>query len=124
MSPARQKQAQRHKVRLYAVLGLLVCAFYGYVRSSGTTPAEVPEGATLEQQTELPAPQNKDYSHFTHTNAYHSRMPCLLCHRRDTNATRIGFPGRSGHTPCIGCHTLQFGDSGSPICTICHTNAE
>src|SRR5437868_11887300 len=30
----------------------------------------------------------RDFSKFTHTNAVHSRLPCLLCHRRDTNAPR------------------------------------
>ncbi len=68
-------------------------------------------------------PQEKDYSHFTHTNAMHSRLPCLLCHRRDNNSPRISFPGKSGHLPCAGCHALQFSDSSSPICTICHTNS-
>ena len=52
-------------------------------------------------------------------------MPCLLCHRRDDDSARIGFPGKAGHTPCIGCHQDQFAvGSGGPICTICHTNAE
>jgi len=102
----------------------MVCIFYGYTRSSSVDTVAVPDPVDPQQQQDLPAPQNKDFSRFTHTNAYHSRMPCLLCHRRDTNATRIGFPGRNGHTPCIGCHQLQFNDSGSPICTICHTNAE
>ncbi len=67
------------------------------------------------------APQDRDYSNFQHTNATHSRLPCLLCHRRDTNAARISFPGKSGHLPCAGCHALQFSDNTSPICTICHT---
>jgi c(7)-type cytochrome triheme protein len=125
MSPARQKQIRSQRLKLIVLLGLLVFTFYGYTRSSNSVDGSLlPATAEPEQTPELPAPQNKDYSHFTHTNAYHSRMPCLLCHRRDTNATRISFPGRNGHTPCIGCHQLQFGDSGSPICTICHTNAE
>jgi c(7)-type cytochrome triheme protein len=60
-----------------------------------------------------------DYSRFTHANAAHSRLPCLLCHRRENNSPR---PVRSsGHTPCAGCHAEQFANSASPICTICHT---
>ena len=68
--------------------------------------------------------QAKDYSRFTHYNQFHSRLPCLLCHTRETNSARIGFPGKSGHLPCAGCHALQFSDNTSPICTICHTNPQ
>lgn len=82
-------------------------------------PSELIDSAAVEPQT-----QEKDYSRFTHTNPYHSRMPCLLCHRRDNNSARIGFPGKAGHLPCAGCHALQFSDSSSPICTICHTNVQ
>ena len=63
-----------------------------------------------------------DFSKFSHTNPMHSRLPCLLCHRRETNATA---PVRSlGHTPCAGCHVQQFNDPRSPICTICHTDTD
>ena len=63
-----------------------------------------------------------DYSKFPHVNAAHSRLPCLLCHRRDNNSPQ---PIRStGHTPCAGCHAQEFANSGSSICTICHTNVE
>lgn len=67
------------------------------------------------------APKDSDYANFQHQNANHTRLPCLLCHRRDTNAARISFPGKSGHLPCAGCHALQFADNSSPICMICHT---
>lgn len=70
--------------------------------------------ATAEPQT--------DFSRFTHTNPQHARLPCLLCHARGDNSPR---PVRSaGHTPCAGCHTQQFADSSSPICTICHSNPQ
>jgi c(7)-type cytochrome triheme protein len=60
-----------------------------------------------------------DFSKFSHVNPQHSRLPCLLCHRRDTNAV---VPVRSlGHSPCIGCHVQQFNDPQSNICAICHT---
>lgn len=68
--------------------------------------------------------QARDYSRFTHGNQYHSRLPCLICHRRDDNSARIRFPGKTNHLPCAGCHALQFNDPASPICTICHTNAQ
>jgi c(7)-type cytochrome triheme protein len=66
----------------------------------------------------------RDFSKFTHTNPVHSRLPCLLCHRRDTNSPRPAVPGASGHMPCAGCHAQQFTDPSSPICTICHTDAQ
>src|ERR1044071_8320385 len=62
-----------------------------------------------------------DYSKFPHANQAHSRLPCLLCHRRENNSPQ---PKRSGHIPCAGCHTQQFAASGGPICTICHANAD
>lgn len=61
----------------------------------------------------------KDYSKFTHRNAAHNRLPCLLCHRREVNLTQ---PKRTGHTPCAGCHAQEFANPASSICTICHTN--
>jgi c(7)-type cytochrome triheme protein len=68
---------------------------------------------------------NLDYSKFLHTNPTHERMPCLICHQRNDNATRISFPGTGGHSPCIGCHQQQFSAGrSSPICTICHTDAQ
>jgi len=64
----------------------------------------------------------KDFSKFAHTNPSHQRLPCLLCHRRETSSPR---PVRSvQHTPCAGCHSQQFAAKSGPICTICHTNVE
>lgn len=62
-----------------------------------------------------------DFSKFPHSNQSHSRLPCLLCHRREGTAA---VPKRSGHTPCAGCHAQQFAASSGPICTICHTSVE
>ncbi len=112
------------KTRLLSILIVLLggAALFGYVTASrGLAHSDgTASGSTVSE----PAiePQEKDYSRFTHTNEYHSRMPCLLCHRRDSNSPRVSFPGKSGHTPCIGCHSLQFSDTSSPICTICHTD--
>src|SRR6266699_749119 len=55
-----------------------------------------------EQQMNVP--ENADYSKFQHTTAYHARLPCLLCHKRETNAERPEIPGSSNHLPCAGCH--------------------
>jgi len=71
----------------------------------------------------MPEPQASDYSRFTHTNPNHSRLPCLLCHRRESNATRPTLPGKDDHAPCKGCHVTQFAQSSGPMCSICHTDA-
>src|SRR5437867_12522163 len=69
-------------------------------------------------------PEGLDYSKFQHNSRNHSRLPCLLCHRRDTNAPLPKRPGASNHLPCAGCHAQQFSSSESPICTICHTDVK
>lgn len=79
---------------------------------SEVLPVENPESGT------------GDYSRFQHNNNFHSRLPCLLCHTRETNSPRMGFPGKSGHLPCAGCHAVQFSDQSSPMCNICHTNPQ
>ena len=68
--------------------------------------------------------QASDYSKFQHSNPNHSRLPCLLCHRRETNAPRPTLPGSNEHLPCAGCHAQQFANSSGPMCTICHTDAQ
>ncbi len=65
-----------------------------------------------------------DFSKFRHDNPGHGRLPCLLCHRRETNSPRPTWPGGNGHLPCAGCHAQQFANSSGPICTICHTDAQ
>jgi len=75
-------------------------------------------GAAIESTQESAL----DFSKFAHTNQSHQRLPCLLCHRRETSAAQ---PVRSSqHTPCAGCHAQQFSAKSGPICTICHTNVE
>ncbi|HBR57071.1 MAG TPA: hypothetical protein DEA22_06330 [Blastocatellia bacterium] len=112
--------------RIFQVFVLIFgAAFFGFslFAGYGNINADVlPEEPFFE---EFPAEsQTKDYSKFTHTNQFHSRLPCLLCHRRDDNSSRIRFPGKTDHLPCAGCHALQFSDQSSPICTICHTNPQ
>jgi len=69
-------------------------------------------------------PQERDYSKFKHDNPNHSRLPCLLCHRRETNSAQPTLPGSDGHLPCAGCHAQQFANSSGPMCTICHTDVQ
>ncbi len=112
-SEANWTQAERYRAfSLVLVLAAIGALSFALTASAGETVAE-PAG-----------PQDTDYSRFDHRNQYHGRLPCLLCHRRDDNSPRIGFPGKPNHLPCAGCHTVQFSDPASPICTICHTNAD
>ena len=74
-------------------------------------------------QAVAPQDQNIDFSRFYHNNPNHARLPCLLCHRRETNAPRPSLPGGSGHLPCAGCHAQQFAGSAGPICSICHIDS-
>jgi len=74
-------------------------------------------------QTALGQQPSGDFSKFLHSSPNHARMPCLLCHRRESNSPRPNLPGGSGHAPCAGCHAQQFANNESPICTICHTDA-
>ena len=113
-----------------AIAGLFATAFVASLLClsiSGDVVSEVVSASDLfylERSERIDPPQTTDYSRFRHGNQYHSRLPCLVCHRRDDNSARIRFPGKTNHLPCAGCHGLQFSDSSSPICTICHTNAQ
>ena len=101
-------------------VGLVV--MLGYVLQSGATTG--PAFTGTEQQTQSQAPEGLDYSKFLHDSRNHARLPCLLCHRRESNSPRPQLPGQSAHAPCAGCHAQQLSNSDSPICTICHTDAK
>ncbi len=90
-------------------------------RAEPSINAEPSIEAALEPSLEpaVEPSQGPNYSRFTHTNANHAALPCLLCHRREDAPTRPRLPG---HSPCAGCHAPQFADQSNPICTICHTN--
>ncbi|HBB87772.1 MAG TPA: hypothetical protein DC047_09175 [Blastocatellia bacterium] len=88
----------------------------------GNAPAEGRAADSSQQQMQFP--EGLDYSKFLHSNANHSRLPCLLCHRRETNAARPMLPGGNSHLPCAGCHAQQFSNSDGPICTICHSDVK
>jgi c(7)-type cytochrome triheme protein len=79
---------------------------------------------SVRAQEQMQFPEGLDYGKFLHSSQNHSRLPCLLCHRRDTNSPVPKRPGGSGHLPCAGCHAQQFANSDSPICTICHTDVK
>lgn len=85
-----------------------------FLSTSGTS--------ALFNEPQMQVPENADYSKFRHDSSYHARLPCLLCHRRETNSPRPSMPGKPNHLPCAGCHARQFADSTNAICTICHNN--
>lgn len=62
-----------------------------------------------------------DSASFSHAGNAHARLPCLLCHKRDSNSPQPKLPG---HLPCAGCHVQEFANAGSMMCTICHTNVQ
>src|SRR3954469_11714929 len=114
----------RRAVQLAALMLLPICISITFAlgtraSSSSTGAGLEPASAGLEPALTAQAPD--DFSKFLHTNPQHARLPCLLCHRREDNSPRLKL---SGHMPCSGCHTQQFADAASPICTVCHTNAQ
>ena len=88
--------------------------------SNSATSSEM----ATEQQQQMQFPEGLDYSKFLHSSRNHARLPCLLCHRRESNTPRPNLPGANGHLPCAGCHAQQFSNSDSPLCTICHTDVK
>lgn len=105
-----------------ALMCAVTVAAVGYVLQSGASTASTMTGA--DQQTQSQPAEGLDYSKFLHNSRNHSRLPCLLCHRRDSNSPQPKLPGQADHAPCAGCHAQQFSSSDSPICTICHTDVK
>lgn len=108
------------KLQLALICALTVVSLVYVVQSRATTPSRVEP----EQPAQSQASEGIDYSKFLHNSRNHARLPCLLCHRRESNAPRPRLPGQSQHAPCAGCHAQQFSSSESPICTICHTDVK
>ncbi len=87
-------------------------------------PTEAPPIEVAATVAPSPVPTASDYSKFTHSNAAHDALPCLLCHTREEGATRVSFPGGDGHLPCAGCHAVEFEKPQSTMCSICHTDSQ
>ena len=104
-----------------AVLIFTIALVNSRVQGSGLDVANGPPSAPTAP---VESPQSIDYGKFQHSNPNHSRLPCLLCHRRDSNAPVPQRPGASNHLPCAGCHAQQFANSEGPMCTICHTDSK
>ena len=103
-----------------AVIIFTIAIVNSRVHGSALIALNEPQSA----QEQMQFPEGLDYSKFQHDTRNHARLPCLLCHRRDSNAPVPKRPGASNHLPCAGCHTQQFSNAESPICTICHTDVK
>jgi len=110
----------RPSAKAAALLALVIAFTVAMLNSSASESMNNPTGWPSPSEP-LPEPQSADYSKFRHDNANHARLPCLLCHRRETNSPRPTLPGSNGHMPCAGCHAQQFAESAGPMCAICHT---
>jgi c(7)-type cytochrome triheme protein len=108
------------------VTSILLVVLAGAVvfASRRTDTASIDDRDSLSPPEQMQFPEGLDYGKFQHSSRNHSRLPCLLCHRRDSNAPVPKRPGASQHLPCAGCHAQQFSNNESPICTICHTDAK
>ena len=113
---------QRMRKLQLAVIGAVIVVTLGYFLRYGATTAATTTEAEQQQQSQ--PGEGLDYSQFLHSSRNHARLPCLLCHRRESNAPRPQRPGGSQHAPCTGCHAQQFSNTDSPICTICHTDVK
>jgi c(7)-type cytochrome triheme protein len=107
-------------------LGLLILSLLAIstLRGTSITRSAASLSETQSPQEQMQFPEGLDYSKFQHNTRNHSRLPCLLCHRRESNSPVPKRPGASGHLPCAGCHAQQFSNAESPICTICHTDVK
>ncbi len=105
------------------LLAVAVCVFlFAPISHVSASRSRVDPGSLLNSPE--PQDQNIDFSRFRHDNTNHARLPCLLCHRRESNSAKPTLPGGGGHLPCTGCHAKEFANSSSPVCTVCHTNTQ
>ena len=105
-----------------ALICVTIVVTLGCVLQFGGTTASTLPGTN--QQAQAQPPEGLDYSKFLHNSRNHARLPCLLCHRRESNSPRPQLPGKANHAPCAGCHAQQFSSPDSPVCTICHTDVK
>ena len=119
--PHLQSRFYKYFAPTALVVATLIVMALTLTRSNASgSPNGLEPNQSSQQQMQFP--EGLDYSKFQHDSRNHSRLPCLLCHRRDSNAAVPKRPGASQHLPCAGCHAQQFSSADSPICTICHTD--
>ncbi len=113
----------RNEPLMALVMALATAIILGWILNDSVSAFKLGGEDDLNTTVEIQG-ASVDYSRFKHDNPQHSRLPCLLCHRRENNEARPTLPGKSEHAPCAGCHAQQFNNSAGPICTICHTDAQ
>ena len=120
----RNNLARTSRFTAFVVVGIVIGT--GFILLHSRASASMPNFPSEQSpgQEQMQFPEGLDYSKFQHSSRNHSRLPCLLCHRRETNTPIPKRPGASGHLPCAGCHAQQFSSSDSPMCTICHTDVK
>ncbi len=117
--PVRRQNLLRGAV--IAVFALLACGYF--VTSCSRQPTHLETGDNesykplIEETTPSDPMTNVDFSKFKHDGPRHQNLPCLLCHQRNDESTKVGF---APHVSCAGCHTPQFNDNSHPICLVCH----
>lgn len=124
IEPAAQRG--RGVRRWVSVVIVICCALVAARILMNSRVSSIPTSPGIEStiaaaDPAIPIEQTPDFSKFSHSSNAHSRLPCLSCHRRDTNATQQKYPG---HTPCAGCHAQEFANTGSKVCAICHSNTQ
>ncbi|MBK8812315.1 MAG: cytochrome c3 family protein [Acidobacteria bacterium] len=119
----RQNAIRRSKLVRGAVVLTFLAVLCGYfVTSCSKAPPSIdddksPYKPLIEESTVTDAMENVDFAKFKHDSTRHKDLPCLLCHQRNDDSTKVGF---APHVSCAGCHTQQFDDKSHQICQICH----
>src|SRR6185369_4629068 len=73
------KAASSRRTPKFPVLVFMIVCTIGVINSRAHVDPPQPQTPQVQMQF----PEGLDYSKFLHTSANHSRLPCLLCHRRD-----------------------------------------
>jgi c(7)-type cytochrome triheme protein len=117
VAAARVRRAVFARPRTTLTICVLSLALLALFRPAlpSTTAKEFETPGTTVQGNDL------NYSTFKHTSAKHASLGCMDCHKRPAdNSIRPVFPY---HPACINCHGNQFLTPGSPMCLICHSDA-
>lgn len=64
---------------------------------------------------------DKTYGAFSHSVPEHNEVNCDSCHQRDSEGTKLAFPG---HDSCVTCHMTEFTNTKSGICASCHSDIQ
>jgi c(7)-type cytochrome triheme protein len=116
----RTGRARRWLSLLLLVAGCAGFALLLIFNSQASALSKKAGSETAPDEIDSSASQG-DFSVFSHAHPAHSRLTCLLCHRREDNSPQPRLPG---HTPCAGCHQQEFANSNSNLCNICHTDRQ